>query len=84
MLQWDHMLETGVEPNLYTYNAKVKTESIVGDFDAAFQTIGDMLDRDPQPHATTWQAILDGAHLHDRHDVVEEASTGFDCQAVFI
>lgn len=84
LLQWDHMWETGVKPHLYTYNAKVKAESIVGDFDAAFRTIGDMLDGDPQPNATTWQAILEGAHLHERFDVVEEASTGFDRQAVFI
>ena len=75
MLQWDHMIQTGVEPNLYTYNAKIKTECMVGAFDAAFETIASMMGSQPQPDSTTWQTILAAAHRLQRSDVVERVSS---------
>ena len=85
LLQWDHMLQTGVEPNLYTYNAKIKTECIVGHFDAAFDTVANMMESQPQPDSTTWQTILAAAHRFQRSDMVERVSCYCKpCACIFI
>lgn len=71
---WDHMLRSGVEPNLYTYNARVKTQCAVEDFDAALETVTDMVSSQTQPDGTTWQTILAAAYRSERHDVVEQVA----------
>lgn len=68
------MLQSGVEPNLYTYNAKVKTECMVQDFDAAFDTVANMMAGQPQPDRITWQTILAAAYRFGRSDVVQQVS----------
>lgn len=68
------MLQSGVEPNLYTYNARVKTQCAVEDFDAALETVTDMISSQTQPDGTTWQTILAAAYRSERRDVVEQVS----------
>lgn len=69
------MLQAEVQPGLFTFNAKVKTECIVGDFESACDTIAGMMEGQVQPDVTTWQAILAAAHRFQRSDVVKWVST---------
>ena len=73
-MQRAEMLEAGVEPSVYTFNAKVKTECIVGDFESACETIVGMMEGQLKPDVTTWQAMLAAAHRCQRSDVVDWVS----------
>ena len=75
MLQWSEMLQQGIQPTHYTYNAKVKVESSVGDFDEALHTVQEMEAHGIKPYKVTWDSILLMAEQMNRSDVVQQVSS---------
>ena len=71
-LQWCQMEGQGLVPNEWTYNAKVKVHSSVGDFDAALDTVQQMQAKGVMPGRGTWDVIVSMAELMERSDIVHQ------------
>lgn len=80
MLQWSEMLQQGIQPTSFTYSAKVKVESSIGEFDEALHTIQEMQTQGIMPDKVTWHVILFMAKQMNRPDIVQQAS--FNQQAL--
>lgn len=74
LLQWSQMETQGLVPNEWTYNAKVKVHSSVGNFDAALDTVQQMQARGVMPGKGTWDVIVSMAELMERHDIVQQVA----------
>ena len=64
----------GLVPNEWTYNAKVKVHSSVGDFDAALDTVQQMQSKGVMPGQGTWDVIVSMAELMERPDVLQQVA----------
>ena len=72
-LQVDQMIDRGVMPTVWTYNAALKVDCYAGDFEQALQALqGMMAHPDTQPNQATWHVVLSAAQLNHRQDVVHE------------
>ena len=72
LLQWSQMEIQGLVPNEWTYNAKVKVHSSVGNFDAALDTVQQMQAHGVMPGKGTWDVIVSMAELMERPDIVQQ------------
>ena len=68
------MESQGLVPNEWTYNAKVKVHSSVGDFNAALDTMQQMQANGVMPGRATWDVIVSMAELMDRSDIVQQVA----------
>ena len=68
------MTHQGIQPTPYTYSAKVKVESSVGDFDKALYTVQEMQAHGIKPDKSTWHVILSIAQQMSRADVIEQVN----------
>lgn len=68
------MESQGLVPNEWTYNAKVKVHSSVGDFKAALDTVQQMQANGVMPGRATWDVIVSMAELMDRSDIVQQVA----------
>lgn len=73
-LQWCQLEGQGLVPNEWTYNAKVKVHSSVGDFDAALDTVQEMQANGVMPGRGTWDVIVSMAELMERSDIVQQVA----------
>ena len=74
VLQWTDMIHQGIQPTPYTYSAKVKVESSVGDFNAALRTVQEMQAHGIKPDKSTWHVILSMAQQMSRADIIEQVN----------
>lgn len=74
LLQWSQMETQGLVPNEWTYNAKVKVHSSVGNFDAALDTVQQMQAHGVMPGKGTWDVIVSMAELMERPDIVQQVA----------
>lgn len=73
-LQWCQMEGQDLVPNEWTYNAKVKVHSSVGNFDAALDTVQQMQAKGVMPGRGTWDVIVSMAELMERPDIVHQVA----------
>ena len=64
----------GLVPNEWTYNAKVKVLSSVGNFNAALDTVQQMQANGVMPGRGTWDVIVSMAELMERSDIVQQVA----------
>lgn len=72
LLQWRQMETQRLVPNEWTYNAKVKVHSSVGNFGAALDTVKQMQAHGVMPGKGTWDVIVSMAELMERPDIVQQ------------
>lgn len=73
-----------MQPNDWTYNARVRVHSGVEDFDAALDAMQQMQADGVMPSQGTWDVILSAAQSVGRHDVIEQVVTGGLAASTFL
>ena len=67
------MMNRGVMPTVWTYNAALKVDCYTGDIEQALQALqGMMTYPDTQPNTATWHMVLSAAQHNRRQDIVHE------------